>query len=199
MKIYILRHGESVANAESRLPTRDTPLTEKGQFHAHGSAEYLAGKGVEVVFTSPLRRALQTAQIIAGELACPLVQSWNLRDMGYGRVAGRELWDTTARYVLGQIDSHNPGYRVPGGGSFQGLQRRSGRALKRILNSGRHVVASVAHVETNRLLIAQLHGLALEESASIWQPHELIYFYDTDMRSVRYMVDGHVHEGFYEW
>lgn len=180
MEIYILRHGESVANDEWRLPTRDTPLTERGKRQAQKTAEYLAGRGIELIYSSPLARAYQTAEIIGSRLGCPVVKTWDLRDIGYGKLAGREYFDEQAWMALRKAGPRNPKYRIRGGGSFQGLQRRSDRALQRIRRSGKNAVASVAHVETNRIFIARLVGMSLEKISGIDQPNDLIYLFDTD-------------------
>ncbi len=195
MRIYILRHGRSVANEEWKLPTRDTPLTERGKRQAQEIAEYLAGCGIEVIYSSPLTRAYETARIVGDRLGCPIVKLWDLRDMGYGRLAGREQFDEQVYRTFRKIGPESPEYRVPGGGSFQGLQRRSDRALQRVLRSKQSTVASVAHLETNRVLIARLLEMDLEKISDIEQPNDLIYLFDTDTNSLKNIMDGNVEEG----
>ncbi|MBI2076085.1 MAG: histidine phosphatase family protein [Candidatus Aenigmarchaeota archaeon] len=194
MEIYIVRHGESVANDEWRLPTRDTPLTERGVKQAQTITEYLAGR-VELIYSSPLTRAYQTAEIIGNGLGCPVVKMWDLRDMGYGELAGREYFDKRARRALRKAGPENPKYRIRGGGSFQGLQRRSDRALQRILKSGKNSVASVSHLETNRILIARLLGRGLEDIHDVEQPNDLVYLFDTATNSLQNIMDGNVEDG----
>jgi broad specificity phosphatase PhoE len=69
---YIMRHGESVANASGRIQGHaDFPLNDNGKAQALAAATYLAGKGISRVFSSPLRRAHDTALAISGALALP--------------------------------------------------------------------------------------------------------------------------------
>ena len=65
--IYYVRHGEAEANAAGRLAgsTDDSPLTDKGRIQALETAKELKGKPIDLIASSPLRRAWVTAEIIA--------------------------------------------------------------------------------------------------------------------------------------
>ncbi|HET9599219.1 MAG TPA: histidine phosphatase family protein, partial [Anaeromyxobacteraceae bacterium] len=64
--LYLVRHGESAGNVDPALRRGDDPpLTERGRAQAARAAAALAGKGVRAVFSSPLRRARETAGAIA--------------------------------------------------------------------------------------------------------------------------------------
>lgn len=65
--IYFIRHGESEANAEGLLAgsNTDTPLTQKGRDQARAAGEQLKTKQVDLIVSSPLERAYETATIIA--------------------------------------------------------------------------------------------------------------------------------------
>ncbi len=69
--LYLLRHGRTVYNCENRVQGRcDSPLTELGVAQAHAAGAWLAERGVRFdrIFSSPLGRALSTAQIVREEL-----------------------------------------------------------------------------------------------------------------------------------
>ena len=68
MELYLIRHGQSARNADpsSRIP--DPPLTALGERQASCAAGALADRGIVKLYCSPLRRALQTAQLMAGPL-----------------------------------------------------------------------------------------------------------------------------------
>ncbi len=83
-----LRHGESVGNAEERFQGQaDFPLTEKGRRQAMALAErWLKEKmKFDLVVTSPLSRARETAELIAGKLGVPWEADsiWMERNAGY--------------------------------------------------------------------------------------------------------------------
>lgn len=66
MKLYITRHGETSWNAENRVLGRsDVPVNEKGRAQAMELAEKIESLSVDVIFTSPLSRAKDTAWIVA--------------------------------------------------------------------------------------------------------------------------------------
>lgn len=70
--LYILRHGQTEFNLQHRVQGRcDSPLTELGVAQAHAAGKWLASQGVrfERIFSSPLGRALATAEVVREELA----------------------------------------------------------------------------------------------------------------------------------
>lgn len=187
MQIYVVRHGESVANDEDRVPERSTPLTQRGLGQANSVAEYLIGKRVEAIYSSPLERALQTSKSIAGKLGLAVVELPGLSDMDYGGIAGKDLYDDEVREILSELDPNKPDYRIPGGGNFQDLQERIKLAIKEILSSGNDVVASVGHKDSNRIALGELLGMALEESLKIEQDTGEVYLIDTVTKDVRHI------------
>ena len=69
MILYLARHGESDWNVANRFQgVTDRPLTDRGRTQAEELAQEVAGKGIDAVYSSPLRRALDTAAIVAGRL-----------------------------------------------------------------------------------------------------------------------------------
>jgi phosphohistidine phosphatase len=71
IRIYLVRHGIAVEHAErGDLPDEDRPLTEKGRSRFQRLARAFArlGEPLDMLFTSPLPRAVQTAEILAGAL-----------------------------------------------------------------------------------------------------------------------------------
>ncbi len=74
MKIILLRHGETVWNKERRIQGRtELPLSEEGAAHIAKAAKLLVEKlpPVDVILSSPLLRARQSAEIVARELGYP--------------------------------------------------------------------------------------------------------------------------------
>jgi ribonuclease H / adenosylcobalamin/alpha-ribazole phosphatase len=71
-RLILLRHGATVWNAEGRYTTRtDLPLSEAGRAQARASAAALADAGIDRVLCSPLRRARETAEAVAGAQTGP--------------------------------------------------------------------------------------------------------------------------------
>lgn len=68
MKLLFVRHGKSLANANSTIGEPDTKLAEEGLEQARVTGQDLSGQNVTQIICSPFIRAQQTAEIIAGEL-----------------------------------------------------------------------------------------------------------------------------------
>ena len=90
MGIYIIRHGQTELNNHQVLQGRsDYPLNEAGIAQAEDAAERLRDIRFDYVFTSPLRRAVQTAEIVAPGV--PPTVDRRLIEMDYGPYEGAGL------------------------------------------------------------------------------------------------------------
>ena len=90
--IYIVRHGQTEQNLKKKLQGRsDFPLTELGreQASAVGDAFRDAGIVFDKVYSSPLGRAVETAELIAGD--APIEVEEALIEMDYGPYEGTDL------------------------------------------------------------------------------------------------------------
>ena len=89
MKLYVARHGETAWNAEYRVcGSTDLPLTESGLAQAEVLADLVRDKGIDVIVSSPMVRAVQTATPSARALGLPLMTDDRLREQDYGIYEG---------------------------------------------------------------------------------------------------------------
>jgi probable phosphoglycerate mutase len=90
-RLYLLRHGENPANINKVFSNRlvDQPLTEKGALQAEQTADYFADQGLDAVYSSPLKRAAQTADIIARRLGLEATILEAFREIDVGALEGR--------------------------------------------------------------------------------------------------------------
>ncbi|MDR2015110.1 MAG: 2,3-bisphosphoglycerate-dependent phosphoglycerate mutase, partial [Azoarcus sp.] len=108
-KIVLLRHGESAWNKENRFTGwMDVDLTEQGIAEAHAAGQLLRseGYGFDLAFTSVLKRANKTLNIVLEELDAlwlPVEHSWRLNERHYGSLQGLNKAETAARYGDGQV------------------------------------------------------------------------------------------------
>ena len=97
MLICFLRHGETLWNREKRIQgtTPHTDLTDFGVRLAEWTRDGLAARGIRFdrAYTSPLRRAAHTAEIILRGQGCPLVADARLREMAFGPYEGTTMGD----------------------------------------------------------------------------------------------------------
>lgn len=89
MKIYLIRHGETDWNLQQLLQgSTDIPLNENGLELARETAGGLSDVPFDLIYTSPLQRARQTAEIIRGERDIPLLDEPRIREIGFGIYEG---------------------------------------------------------------------------------------------------------------
>ncbi|MDS8744534.1 histidine phosphatase family protein, partial [Streptococcus pneumoniae] len=73
--ICLIRHGETEWNKIGRIQgTTDVPLNEKGKLQAQACGSHLMNKAWDVIVTSPLKRAKETAAIINETMRLPMVE-----------------------------------------------------------------------------------------------------------------------------
>jgi broad specificity phosphatase PhoE len=143
--ITLLRHGESVGNAEARWQGQsEYPLTERGQSQAHALAARWkqANEQFDLVITSPLSRAKQTAGIVAEALSVPLEEDPLWMERNIGGLAGLTFPEVTERFP--PPDFINPYNAIGGGEGDWELFLRGGLALQQLLHrqAGRYLIVS---------------------------------------------------------
>ena len=88
--LYLVRHGETDWNARKLIQGhKDIPLNEKGRVQAKKLADELKGIDFDKIYSSDLKRASQTAEIIAQERNLKVITSSNLRERDFGIFVGR--------------------------------------------------------------------------------------------------------------
>lgn len=164
--MYLLRHAATEANLArpARLQGRhnDPPLAPLGIRQAQATRDFLAVRPVDHCYSSPLRRALETAQIVAAPHGLTPVPLPELIECDLGRWEGLD-WQTIRRdepemYEQFQTDPAAHGY--PGGESLADVSARAGAVLGELLE--RHegeAILVVAHHVVNRSYLAGLLGL----------------------------------------
>lgn len=117
-KLVLLRHGESVWNKENRFAGWvDVDLTERGIEEAHKAGQALkeAGISFDLAFTSLLRRANRTLDIVLqemGERDIEIRKSWRLNERHYGALQGLNKSDMAEKYGESQVKAWRRGYDV---------------------------------------------------------------------------------------
>ncbi|NLY02313.1 MAG: histidine phosphatase family protein [Rhodopirellula sp.] len=159
MIVYCVRHGESTYNAENRVQGQsDVPLSELGRRQSEAVASELAMRPIGALYSSPLRRAMETAEPIAGRLGLRIRSDARLKEVDVGvfqdylRTELSELFPEE----LARWESSDPDYAVPGGESRSDLAGRGIAAMNEIAHGDEPEVVVVAH---GRLLVETLRRL----------------------------------------
>ena len=126
MKIILLRHGETIWNQEGRLQgCQDIPLSDTGaeQIHTVGTQLVTSGIHIDHILSSPLQRALKSAEIIARELQYPLeniISSDYFLERNFGECEGLTYGEAIEKY---------PGGNYPGMETLEALYVRAQSAI----------------------------------------------------------------------
>lgn len=88
MKVFLVRHGQSQDRVENRKQTPHTPLSVLGLAQADAVAKRLQDEEIHIIISSPMTRALQTAEAISSKLNIPLTQNDLLRELGAPSIDG---------------------------------------------------------------------------------------------------------------
>jgi broad specificity phosphatase PhoE len=155
-----VRHGRTAGNGVRYVGWADEPLDEVGRQQARALADELAGEPIDVVYSSPLRRALDTARPLAERHRAPLRVREQLKEVHYG--AYQELPKAATKLRLKRFHRVR---RMPGGESLRDVFDRVHGVVAEVepeLRAGRHV-AVVAHFWSLRMLVAHAAGLAFDD------------------------------------
>ncbi|MBR1948829.1 MAG: histidine phosphatase family protein [Alphaproteobacteria bacterium] len=97
---YIFRHGESTYNIAGKIQgqTNDSELTDLGKEQAENIGKKLKNKGVEIIVTSPLFRAVQTAELVNRSIEKNIVEDNRFTEVDVGVVEGMNYLDVKEKY-----------------------------------------------------------------------------------------------------
>src|SRR4030066_1192346 len=144
--ITLLRHGESEGNFSGVIQGQsDYPLTPTGQAQAHKLASFWASTGTrfDLIISSPLLRASQTAEIIAASITAPIEQDPSWMERNFGQLQGVRLDEINQRTP--PVDFFHPFEPVGGNGeSPRDLYDRASQALQNVLRlpAGSYLIVS---------------------------------------------------------
>ena len=143
----------------------DEPLNEEGLRQAGVLARRLDQWPISAVYSSPLKRAVSTADVLAGPHSLPVETVEDLGEMRIGAWEGMYAGDIAARYPeLWRTWRANPGdFRMPGGESLSEVRQRAVRAFDRMTDGpeGKMVLA-VTHDVMVRLMVAHCLGVSTD-------------------------------------
>ena len=147
--LYLVRHGENLANITKEFSYKlvDYPLTPKGMVQAEQTAEFFRSLPIDAVYASPLKRARETAEIIARPRGLPVTLVEEFREVNVGDLElsppTEEAWKLHDQ-VVGEWIKGNMAARFPGGENYFELIERSRRGLLEVTRgrSGQRIIVA---------------------------------------------------------
>lgn len=171
--ILLVRHGETDWNRSGRIMgIRPVPLNQNGLTQAARLALQLTALPAPALYSSPVVRARQTADILASTLRVPVIEEPGLSEIGVGEWEGRywnEFDGNPARVNFYRLPRET---RPPGGETLSEVQQRALAAVERALSrmkAGSAVV--VTHADVIRAIVA--------------------HYLETDLQTMRHIQIGH--------
>lgn len=163
LEIIIVRHGETEFNAAETFRGRaDIPLNETGLKQAKLLGEFLSTENIDVIYSSPLQRAVKTAEAIATPQKLDVNIVENLNDIDCGDWQGLTLKEVTDRYddiYQDWLDTPEQ-VRLPGGESLEEVRFRALSFVQdTVARWGESKIVLVSHRAVNKVLICALLGL----------------------------------------
>jgi probable phosphoglycerate mutase len=154
--ILLARHGQTSENAAGRIiGRRDPPLSSTGRSQAVALAHALQHEELRALWTSPLRRARETAEIVAEHLALDPVVLEDLIESRRGSWEGERVADLARRSPasLAAFEAGEPTFAFPGGDSMEDQIARTRVSLQAIAQGPLPALA-VTHAGTIRAALA---------------------------------------------
>lgn len=175
--VYLARHGQTQWNRERRKQGQlDSPLSAAGRTHAENLSQAAASFDVDLIASSPIGRALTTAEICAHALGLSVVVVAELAEVHHGAMAGLTTSEASARFPgaleLRAMDKYE--WRFPGGESYADGDLRAGIALDRIARTGARRPLIVSHEMIGRMLRRNLLDSRPADVLSTNQPHDVV-------------------------
>jgi len=163
-RLYLLRHGEAAPTEREGLGADPwvAPLTPRGRAQVADLAEALAGLGLDLLVTSMVPRAVETAGILARRTGLVPIEEEGLNELRPGQVLAGSPEAVRSAVRQAYRDAGLPGARFLGGEPFDAFGKRVEQALAGILaRPGWTRAAVVTHEPALRLVLARCQGLGL--------------------------------------
>lgn len=173
-RIILVRHGQTAWNKQDMIRGQsDVPLDETGLAQAAATAARIAAEWKPAaLYSSPLRRAVQTAQPIADQLGLEVRTVAGLTDMNFGQWQGLAYSEVRQRWPeMSQAWSTAPHtVTFPSGENLARVRQRGMAAVHQVMaQHPDQVVAIVGHTVLNRVLLCAMLGLDDSHHWSIGQ------------------------------
>jgi len=189
-KLILVRHGQSEWNLQNRFTGWvDVDLTKQGEDEAREAGKNLHGIQIDYLFTSVLKRAIRTSELILEELGIndvPTERDEALNERHYGDLQGQNKQEIGEKYGQEQLHIWRRSYDVapPNGESLLDTRERVlpyyKEHIEPLLKQGKNVLV-VAHGNSLRALVMYLENISKEEIASLNIPTGVPYLYEMDV------------------
>lgn len=181
-KIYLLRHCEPLLPKEVGfcLGRKDIPLSDGGRKQAHYLKNFFSTLEIDNIYSSPLCRARETAEIIANSRE--VISRDGFSELNTGKWDGLSFDEIKEKFPA-EYEERGKNleyYVIEGGESFAQCRERAILEVLKSLNESKGHILIVTHVGVIRMLISYVSGIATKESFQIKTKygHWITLYYD---------------------
>lgn len=165
-RLYLIRHGETDYNRQERIQGQsDIALNERGREQARAIAERLSGEAIDIIYTSDLSRAIETAEIITDRTGAEIVAEPALRETNYGEWEGKTRHELLQLYPR-EVEFHRRdafNYAPPSGEPRKELMERVVECLEDVVRKEKGKrVAVVTHTGPCYIFVHYVLGVAVK-------------------------------------
>lgn len=189
-KLYLTRHGETLWNTQYRLQGwGDSPLTELGKMQATWLRDRMKDLNIDIIYSSPLIRAFDTAKIIRGNKDIEIKFHDGLKEINVGDLEGLSkeervnLYEKVNHYYFNLPSKYKP---IGNGETFLEVKKRVSKAIDEILNK-----------EKGKTILIVTHGTALKsylcniENIDIEDIHKEPFIKQTSLTEIDFLEYKH--------
>jgi broad specificity phosphatase PhoE len=181
--IFIVRHGEILANRERRYAGwSDEELTAMGIEQAQETAERLRRLEVSILYTSPIKRAVQTAEIIGRALKLNPIVEQSITELQMGPWEGKSENEIEIEFKTEWLiwNTKPAELRLQGRETLSELLERSMRGVENMIFRANTLgkIAAVTHVAIIRILFLYKNNIDINSYRNIHVPNTSIFDYN---------------------
>ncbi len=184
--IYLTRHGQTYFNLDGRLGG-DPDLTPKGRGEAERVAKWLSDIDLECIYSSELRRSVQTAEILhRHHPSIPLTRRPELNELNHGDMDSITYaeFEQGSPELFGARQRDKYFWRFPNGDSYESLTDR----IKPFLDELSGTLAIVGHQGTNRAIIGYILDLPEVQIPHLDIPNDTIIILEPDIKKMSHIT-----------
>lgn len=174
MRLIVVRHGQTRCNVEEIWHGWDEcKLTDAGLQQARSAGERLASEPIAAVYSSPSRRALQTAEAVASHHGLKPIVDPRLRERHAGDFEGVLVEEIVRRHpsIWEERNADYWSWSPPGGESFRQVLGRTVEAVEHMREEHENeTVALVTHMGPARVLLSELGHIPMEQTYEMQFP-----------------------------
>ena len=161
---FLIRHAS--CNGLGRTLWGRTPgvcLNDKGQLQAQRLANRFSGITLRAIYTSPLERAVETAETIARTMNLEVIKSPAFEEIDFGDWTGKSFETLSSDECWRRFNTYRSATRIPGGESFLEVQNRTVRELGALASQyGRASVAIVSHADVIKAAVGYFSATPID-------------------------------------